>query len=417
MIDKLVLTDFKGIRQAELELRPFNVLIGRNDTGKSSILEALHLYSRLLSTELSQVLPAATDVVPTVRAGTSGCSLSVSTQHAEHTVALRPHVGGTPLAHEVVRRQGKLVCEIKAEPTNQGGIQFTKSVPLTSTSGADWGRHLLAELATTKAPLRVDVPDPRIPSEARASDTKLRESARQVLAKVTGLLADHVAACRAEVYKLDPYDLGRPVPLSLEPRPRLERRGFGLATFLDHLNAERPDVFQTIVDGMQARLPGLEHVVVGTTAIKGPGTLLGRHVRFFWQGLPGPVDAADSSDGALLFLAYLALVHAPDSPSVLLLEEPENGVHPEALQSVMGQLYALSRGELGKPRVQVVITTHSPLLLDLIEDPRELILCTKDEQGHIAVRNLPDPEEIRRVLGPVGLGEYWGAVGEEGLLR
>jgi predicted ATPase len=76
------------------------------------------------------------------------------------------------------------------------------------------------------------------------------------------------------------------------------------------------------------------------------------------------------SDGVLLFLGYLTIVLGVYPVSVLLVEEPEIGIHPGLLKRVVGLLKDLSQGKYGPP-VQVIVTTHSPLLLNYIE-PSEI---------------------------------------------
>ena len=70
-----------------------------------------------------------------------------------------------------------------------------------------------------------------------------------------------------------------------------------------------------------------------------------------------------ASDGALLLTAFLALAHTA-SPGVLLIEEPENGLHPTRIEGVVQLLRRIARGDVGCGARQVIVTTHSPLLLN-----------------------------------------------------
>src|SRR5262249_819725 len=75
------------------------------------------------------------------------------------------------------------------------------------------------------------------------------------------------------------------------------------------------------------------------------------------------IPATLPSTGALLLTAYLVLAYG-NAPGLLLIEEPENGLHPSRLELVIGILRKISKGEVGNRKRQVVVTTHSPLLLN-----------------------------------------------------
>ena len=69
------------------------------------------------------------------------------------------------------------------------------------------------------------------------------------------------------------------------------------------------------------------------------------------------VPASQVSDGILLILAYLALLHLPKPPCVVLIKEPENGIHPKRLEDVLRLLRAIVSGEFSS---QVVMTVTFP---------------------------------------------------------
>ena len=79
------------------------------------------------------------------------------------------------------------------------------------------------------------------------------------------------------------------------------------------------------------------------------------------------------SDGTLRMLALTLLAFLPPAPGIYLIEEPENGVHPKALELIMRSLSSV-------PSAQVFVATHSPLVVQLAG--RDSLLCfQKDEEG------------------------------------
>lgn len=122
----------------------------------------------------------------------------------------------------------------------------------------------------------------------------------------------------------------------------------------------------------------------------------GRHrLRFLDRWKPGMWLTPDMvSDGTLLVTAFLTLQFQSPPPAVVTIEEPERGLHPYLLEQLVGFLRKLSRGELGRAPIQVVLATHSPELLEYLE-PQEVRFLGRDPQdGSTTVRSVPhaDPD-------------------------
>jgi predicted ATPase len=123
------------------------------------------------------------------------------------------------------------------------------------------------------------------------------------------------------------------------------------------------------------------------------------------------ISAPLVSQGTLLSLALLTIVHQPNPAVIIGLEEPDRGLHPRLLRELRDALYRLSfPGDFGIKRnpVQVVVTTHSPFFLDLIkEHPEQVIIAEKLADGTATFKNLSDDKEIKEIIGDAPLGEVW----------
>jgi predicted ATPase len=97
----------------------------------------------------------------------------------------------------------------------------------------------------------------------------------------------------------------------------------------------------------------------------------------------------------------------------LLVEEPENGIHPERLQDVMSILRELV-GE--QSHTQLIMTTHSPYVVDMFK-PEEVTLCRKQEDGSVAVRRLSESKTVSEQIDVFTLGEIWTGEGDEALSK
>lgn len=107
-----------------------------------------------------------------------------------------------------------------------------------------------------------------------------------------------------------------------------------------------------------------------------------------------------TSDGSLRFMALVTLLNLPNElmPDVILLDEPELGLHPAAITLVGDMIRALSEQR------QVIVATQSPLLVDCFELDEIVVLELRDDAT--VFRRL-DPEEYRLWLDEFTTGELW----------
>jgi predicted ATPase len=111
-----------------------------------------------------------------------------------------------------------------------------------------------------------------------------------------------------------------------------------------------------------------------------------------------------ASDGTLRLLSLTIPAYLPDVDGVFLIEEPENGIHPRAIETVLQSLSSIYDG-------QVLLATHSPVALNML-DPRDVLCFAKDAAGatdivagnfHPALRNWKKGEPDFGVLFAAGI--------------
>jgi predicted ATPase len=130
---------------------------------------------------------------------------------------------------------------------------------------------------------------------------------------------------------------------------------------------------------------------------------------------PVTIPGALASDGARLVTAFLALAYGP-TPDLLLIEEPENGLHPARVGEIMEPLPRMSRGEVGDRPRQIIVTTHNPLFLNQAR-PEEVRVVQRDLETGTRVTALADVKDIDEMLKDFGIGELWALLGEKGLVE
>ncbi len=212
---------------------------------------------------------------------------------------------------------------------------------------------------------------------------------------------------RIEVYSLDARALAEPV--ELEPRPLLGADGSRLAAVLDHLRDSAPERFEALNAELALWLPEFDRVLFETPRAGHRALCLRTREGY-------TISATSLSDGTMVALALLTLVHLPTPPSLIGIEEPDRGLHPRLMRRVADALRRLADpaayGDDREP-CQVVATTHSPYFLDLFRDhPEQVVVAERTPDGASFVR-LSDQPDIEDMLDGSSLGEayYGGLIG------
>lgn len=192
-----------------------------------------------------------------------------------------------------------------------------------------------------------------------------------------------------------------------DPNPYpLRRDSFGSDS--DRLDPYGRNPARTLHALRQTARPVFERIVAAANSLLGlPASIEIRENDgqfYFVQQEPGlryPVHQIGASSGTLRVLALLTALQASSEASLLGIEEPENYVHPAALAALVDLIRDAS------DRVQFLITTHSPLLLDILGQPETVCVVRRDENGTRVSRE-PDPEGVRAALrnSGFGLGEF-----------
>jgi predicted ATPase len=129
------------------------------------------------------------------------------------------------------------------------------------------------------------------------------------------------------------------------------------------------------------------------------GGLVRTHLRE--AGLSEMISAVRMSDGTLKFLALLAALFHPKPPPLMCIEEPEVGLHPDALQLVAEALVEASQS------MQLIVTTHSDALVDALTDqPESVLVCERDFDNGTQMRRL-SRDDLKDWLEHYTLGQLW----------
>ncbi len=118
------------------------------------------------------------------------------------------------------------------------------------------------------------------------------------------------------------------------------------------------------------------------------------------KNLNHPIPATRLSDGTLRFLCLLVILCHPDPPPLICIEEPELGLPPDILPHVAQLLLEASK------RTQLIVTTHSDILVDEFTDIPEFVIVCEKENGSTSMQRLQS-DALNVWLQKYSLGELW----------
>ena len=394
MIDRVRIQNFKCLLDTTVDLVPLTVLIGPNDSGKTSFLDALRLLGETTRHALTEVFQAdAKDV--------RSNSLTSLVWRRERHLSIGWHVQGRanqPFEYELcLSVNGHLPIEALA------------------IDGRDVFRLDERDASSPRKPSR----DPNLTflNTLRKRENSGASGYRPNPARPGAPVIPVDWVCEAlgstEEYRFVP-DAMRSASKA-EPNPTLSTTGDNLAAVLNSLltGPDRSAVVE-LEGKLREAIPTLQGL--STPAADGSGSL--RLIEFALSGPSKPpvtIPSSQASDGAMLLTAFLALAYG-NTPQILLIEEPENGLHPSRLQMVIEILRKMSCGEVGNQPRQIILTTHSPLLLNFVQ-PEEVRIFQRTADGATRVTPMNQIPNIERLRKEYAAGELWYLFGEEELVK
>ncbi len=190
--------------------------------------------------------------------------------------------------------------------------------------------------------------------------------------------------------------------------PTIGPNGELTPALLDYFLRGDRNRFFAVAEAMRSLIPGFQDITIRT-----PHPQRRRFDFIIDNGFSIPADRA--SVGVRLMIFFLALAYHPKPPAMLLLEEPETGVHPRRLADIVRLLRELGQGLYSKRPTQIVLTTHSPYLLDHINPEVDQVLAFRRNDDGSRICQPVDAERLKVFLDEFMLGEVWYNEGEEGL--
>lgn len=365
-----------------LTLEPLNVLIGANASGKSNVMETLSLLAA-----------APRDLQAPIRQGGgtrdwlwSGASAPVSaTVEVTFESLISPAASRYRLSFAEARHRFELRDEAVE---SEGPLDPSETQPYIYYHYQE-GRPVINVNVKGGTRFTRDLDGDAVRSDQSILSQRRDPDQFPELTHLAGQFD------RMRFYR--EFNLGRRTVPRLPQRADLPQDflledASNLALVLGSL-LNQPPVKERILERMKDLYPSIRDVLINPSG----GTL---QIYFHENDLHQAVPATRLSDGSLRYLCLLSVLCHPEPPTVVCIEEPELGLHPDIIPEVAKLLVDASS------RCQLFVTTHSDILVDALSDvPEAVIVCEKSE-GATRLRRL-DAQQLGPWLEKYRLGDLW----------
>jgi predicted ATPase len=354
-LDKIEVKGFKSIKEMTLKLRPLNILIGANGAGKSNFIALFHLINNIIQKDLQ------------VFVGKSGGIDSLL------------HFGQKTTTELFVKLYfGYNAYEFTLIPTQKNTLIFSNEA------------CFFHDKEHYNTPYRENIGSGH--EEARLlEEVKTDRISKYVLKAIKNWKVYHFH---------DTSDSAKiKQECNINDNANLKPDASNLAAYLLLLKEQYPQNYKNIVDAICMVAPFFEDFILR------PNPRNKENIQLEWKekGADTYFNAHSLSDGTLRFICLATLLLQPDEqlPSTLLIDEPELGLHPYAINVLADMLESVTASK----KHQVVISTQSVTLVNQFE-PKDIIVVDMDNKGQSTFNHLEE-KDMQNWLEEYGLGDLW----------
>ena len=357
-IRQLVLKGFRSIPAARIEFDNPTILVGRNASGKSNIVSAFSFLSDAMSLPLSTVFDRA--------GGFSSVRNRSSGGGRPPNLAMRVDFQGKGQGG---RKRGFYAFEVRAEQRKGFSVSREQCV-LDEGRERSWfdrrGKRFDSNIGGLHPPINMSSLALPVIAGAKAFNQVWR------------------VLSRMRRYSIEPGKLrGMQDP---DAGVALAPDGANAASVLERIESRRRDDFERLSSFLEVIVPNTRDISVNRY-----GKNLSLEVTQTWgEGAPKALklEGLDMSDGTLRTIGLLAAVFQRPAPMLIAVEEPEATIHSGALGAVLDLLWEASE------RMQVIVTTHSPELLDRREIADHHLRMVEWSEGVTRVGSVSDANRL-----------------------
>ena len=344
-MDSIRIQGYKSFKDLSVQLHPINLLIGANGAGKSNFLSLFEMLGNIYEKRLGAYVAQVGGVDKLLYQG----------RKVTECIRVDFGIGKADYLLSLMESDGRLIVEKEQIGETIGEV-----------------KHVM-ELCSYK-------------NEAILKDN------------IDSQNGEFLKSYISQIRKFHFHDTGRRSPFTADSHIvndayRMYEHGENLAAILYRIQREKPMAYKRIIRVIQSVAPYFSDFYFQPTEAD--------MVRLQWQDkyssmIYGPTDL---SDGTIRFIALTVLFMQPWLPRVIIIDEPELGLHPVAIEKLAGLIkMAAQKG------TQVIVATQSAELISNFE-PEDVLTVNQSEEGTTIERL--NREDLERWLDEYTLGDLW----------
>ncbi len=379
MITQIEIGGYRLLDEFEADLKPLTVIIGANAVGKSTLIDCLQLIAQCSTVPVNTAIG---------RHGMASSLLTVGNENRQLTWKITFHQPATWAASPLEKEQALVYGVILQADTlglqmhPQYEVLKTREIllghrePLKLLEATPYQRHIFDIKQRRLIPFDEAQPAPDVVRESDSAEATSRSGLQQPAQQEPALLLSQIrffnefpipsrARVLLESMAFYPgFDVTRASALrtraaDIKPDTTLSPNGDNLGTVLHEIltRYDFRSAAEELRDFLRVAYPAFEEIHCDTTYGTPPQVLVGVREK----GMSRSMNLWDLSDGLLRFLCLVTALLNPRPPLLVAIDEPELGLHPGLLPIVAEMI------KLASERTQVLVTTHSPDLLNCFE--------------------------------------------------
>ena len=399
MITELKIEGFKsfGMGTRPVHLGPLNFIVGANASGKTNLISAL----RFLQTAVLQNVELAVDGFGGL---TEVRNKLLRERQESKPLTLKLRIGQLPAQFKFDAQNltlEKVAYELKLDVRNDSGAPVVESENLTAEIKDSKGAVFPYNLTRSRHEVQIQDPLTKLKG-SQSLQVPPQEYSR--LALGVGFYSLPCVILRSYIEHWSFFNISPNVarqPFKDTADVNLGPAGEQLSVVLHRIEKENgKEALASIVAGLKGAIPGFKGIKTTQLPVENKWAF-----QILEERMRGAINPESVSDGTIRLLALLVIaLWSSKYSSLMAIEEPENGLHPQLSEHVVSVLREAST------RRQILVTTHNPTFLDFLE-PAEVLLCDKID-GFTSIASAADNQEVTSFKRKFRLGELW----EQGVL-
>ena len=368
-IEQITIKNYRALKHVQMKgLTPLTVFLGPNGSGKSTIFDVFAFLSECFSIGLKGAWDKRNRFKELRTRGESG-PIEIELKYREGENQKYEHVDYPLITYYLA------INEENNYPYVEREILSWKRQPYGAPTYILNFQNGIGQIRGGEIP---DAEDELIEERLTSSDI--------IAVSTLGQFSKHPRITALRKFITDWYlsyitaDNTRTTPES-GVQEHLSKTGDNLPNVIQYLNEQHSILLENIFKTLSARIPRLERI---DSKLMEDGRLL---LQIKDAPFEKPILSKYASDGTLKMLAYLTVLHDPNPPQLIGIEEPENQLHPRLLPELAEECRKASA------RSQLLISTHSPEFVNIIK-PNELWILDRDKNGFAIAKKASDMQGV-----------------------